>query len=80
MDYFIRQDKSPGSYVVAKYESDRRYPIETYKVSASYCTCPSPKYPCKHVELVNLWKAVPNHEQYYYSDVDNMFHVHPFGQ
>ena len=61
--YLIAKGFKPGEYRVSKCDSDLEI-LQSYKVKPSAgkwesCDCPSRKRPCKHVLMVEKFRADP---------------------
>lgn len=62
MHYFVRPMRHPiGGFLLAKFNPDRSgAPIDVYIIKGRSCSCPSPYYPCKHIEMVQKLKDTPH--------------------
>lgn len=83
MHYFFRETRS-GNYdrvEVAKFDPHKfGPPLDVYNIQpmSSYCSCPSPKNPCKHQFMYLKWVTYgPNRFKYAYDDDKEEFFEHP---
>lgn len=53
--YIIRKNKV--AYNLAKFD-DSDTPVDVYTISDRGCNCPSRYRSCKHVKMLNEWKAL----------------------
>ena len=88
MDYYFREafdNQNTPYHLVAKFDPIRNGPpIEVYRLfyndtnSLWHCTCPSPKLPCKHADMLVDWLKLANRIRYYWDDDKKLFQTHLF--
>lgn len=63
--YLLRKAKL--TYELAKFE-DSDAPTAVYRFSNRGCTCPAGRRSCKHVKIMNTWKALGEPVGYVFDD------------
>ena len=60
MYYFLKHVSQYVGFQLAKFDPDRfEAPADVYTIKGRSCNCPSPKFPCKHIAIVDKLKEKP---------------------
>jgi hypothetical protein len=77
MHYILKHVSQYVGYQLAKFDPDRfEAPAEVYIIKGRSCSCPSPKFPCKHIAIVDKLKSEPI--SYFDDESNSVMHL-PLG-